>query len=55
MQMGKKQSKERAGNFYSKRLNKQPERMLKNNKVFNIDGMSLSKIDEQNEDENTHS
>ena len=43
-------SKARAMNLYAKRLNKQPERMARNHKVYAADGIDLSKIDELNED-----
>ena len=39
-----------AMNLYAKRLNKQPERMARNHKVYANDEVNLSKIDELNED-----
>jgi hypothetical protein len=43
-------SKAMAMNLYAKRLNKQPERMARNHKIYANDEVNLSKIDELNED-----
>ena len=44
------ENKARAMDMYAKRLNKQPERMARNKKVYDIDEVNLSKISELNED-----